>query len=120
MTMADQEPTELTILLRIVEVLGRRLVNDHQSAPENVTAGHSSNVVNNFIASSPNLAFTRSGEAIIMGDKYTTGQAGAVGPHSSARDMSFNQIWNQVEATIDLPVLANEVEQVRSEMRKAA
>ena len=118
--MADQEPTELTILLRIVEVLERRMQREPQSGPENATAGYTPNVVNNFIASSPNIAFAQSGKAVIMGDKYTTGQAGAVGPHSSAHDISFNQVWNQVESTIDLPALADELEQVRIEMRRVA
>ena len=56
----------------------------------------------------------------MMRDKYTTGQAGAVGPHSSAHDISFNQVWNQVESTIDLPTLADELERVRIEMRRVA
>jgi hypothetical protein len=120
MIMADQELTELTILLRIVEVLERRMQREHQSAPENIVPGYTANVINNFIASSPNLAFARSGEAVIMGDQYTTGQAGAVGPHSSAHNMSFNQVWNQVESAIDLPALADELEQVRIEMRRIA
>jgi hypothetical protein len=55
-----------------------------------------------------------------MGDKYTTGQAGAVGPYSSAHDISFSQVWNQVESTIDLPSLAQQLEQVRIEMRRIA
>jgi hypothetical protein len=33
----------------------------------------------------------------IMGDKYVVSQAGAVGPEAHAHDMTFNQIWNQVE-----------------------
>ena len=118
--MPDQEPTELAILLKIVEVLERRMLRENQSVPEDAAAGYIANVVNNFIASSPNLAFTGSGEAIMMRDKYTTGQAGAVGPHSSAHDISFNQVWNQVESTIDLPTLADELERVRIEMRRVA
>ena len=118
--MANQGPSELTILLRIVEVLEHRMLREERLQPEDALAGHIANVVNNFIASSPNVAFTRPGEAVIMGDKYTTGQAGAVGPHSSAHDMSFNQVWNQVESTIELPALAHQLEQVRIEMRRVA
>jgi len=59
-------------------------------------------------------------QEIIMGDKYVTGQAGAVGPNSHAHDMTFSQIWNQVEGTIDLPRLANELGLLRQEMKKEA
>ena len=32
-------------------------------------------------------------EKIVMGDQYTAGQAGAMGPNSKASNMSFQQIW---------------------------
>jgi hypothetical protein len=57
---------------------------------------------------------------IIMGDMYSTGQAGAVGPGAHARDMTFNQIWNQVEGEIDLPRLSEQLALLRQEMNKAA
>jgi hypothetical protein len=57
---------------------------------------------------------------MIMRDKYTVGQAGAVGPNSQAHDMSFNQIWNQIQPSIDLPRLAVELSRLRQEMKKEA
>jgi hypothetical protein len=76
--------------------------------------------MNNFIAPSASVEFTGSGEVINMRDRYTTGQAGAVGPNASAQNMTFNQIWSQVESAIDLPVLAQQLGAVRLEMKKAA
>lgn len=59
-------------------------------------------------------------QEIIMGDKYTVGQAGAVGPNSHAHDITFNQIWNQIEGNIDLPRLADELGLLRQAMKKVA
>jgi len=55
-----------------------------------------------------------------MGDKYNVGQAGAVGPNAHAHDMTFNQIWNQLQGSIDLAQLATELSALRQEMKKEA
>lgn len=57
---------------------------------------------------------------LTMGDKYTTGQAGAVGPGSSSTGNTFNQIWQQYSESIDLPTLAAELRQLRNSMRAEA
>lgn len=56
----------------------------------------------------------------VMGDKYTVGQAGAVGPGSHAHDMAFNQIWKQTGDAIDLSVLASELPELRSKLKEEA
>ena len=56
----------------------------------------------------------------IMGDNYKAGQVGAMGPNSHAHDMTFNQIWNDIQGNIDLPQLANELSKLRLEMKKEA
>ena len=118
--MTDQEPTELMILLKIVEVVGSKMLRDGKTASDEVAVGHIANVVNNFIASSPNLAFAGPGEGVIMGDSYATGPAAAVGRNAIANEVSFVQIWNQVCSAIDLPDLSEQLGQVRSAMRKIA
>jgi hypothetical protein len=56
-----------------------------------------------------------------MGDKYEIkGQVGAVGPGAHAHDMSFNQLWQKASSEIDLIKLAEELEQLRLELRKEA
>ncbi len=55
-----------------------------------------------------------------MGDNYTVGQAGAVGPNSSAQNISFSQVWNQSAGNIDLPALASELQKLRMTMLEAA
>lgn len=58
---------------------------------------------------------------VVMGDKYSvSGQAGAVGPQAHAHDMTFNQIWNQLEKTVDLAELAQELRQLREALQKEA
>ena len=58
-------------------------------------------------------------EGIIMskGDTtYNVGQAGAVGPHAHAHDMSFQQI----QGDLDLPELAEELGRLRQAMKDGA
>ena len=55
-----------------------------------------------------------------MGDVYNVGQAGAVGPNSSAHDINFNQIWLQQSGNVDLPKLASELAALRMAMKQEA
>jgi hypothetical protein len=58
---------------------------------------------------------------VIMGDKYdVSGQAGAVGPHAHAHDMTFTQVWNQLAAKLDLAQLANELQRLREALEREA
>jgi internalin A len=54
-----------------------------------------------------------------MGDIHV-GQAGAVGSGAHAHDITFNQIWNQIKESVDLPKLAAELTTLREEMKKEA
>jgi hypothetical protein len=52
-----------------------------------------------------------------MGDTYNvSGQAGAVGQNAHAHNMTFNQIVNHFEKSIDLPALAKQLTELREEM----
>jgi hypothetical protein len=55
-----------------------------------------------------------------FGDKYTAGQAGAMGPQAHAHDLSLHQISAQQLGQIDMRVLATELKSLRREMRQAA
>lgn len=55
-----------------------------------------------------------------MGDNYTVGQAGAVGPSSRAENISFSQVWNQLQQSVNLPQLADELSQLRRAMKQEA
>ena len=58
---------------------------------------------------------------VIMGDQYNvSGQAGAVGPQAHAHDITFTQTWSQIENSVDLPKLAEELRQLREVMEKSA
>jgi hypothetical protein len=58
---------------------------------------------------------------VIMGDKYNiSGQTGAVGPGAHAHDLTFNQIWNQVENRVDLAQLANELQKLHEALEREA
>jgi hypothetical protein len=54
-----------------------------------------------------------------MGNTYNvSGQAGAVGDNASASNMTFNQIVNHFEKSIDMPALARQLGELRLEMAK--
>ncbi|HET7552698.1 MAG TPA: hypothetical protein VFK04_15505 [Gemmatimonadaceae bacterium] len=57
---------------------------------------------------------------VVMRDKYTTSQAGAVGPGSHAHDMSFAQVWHQAGGQIDISKLSEELSELRSALKNAA
>jgi hypothetical protein len=54
---------------------------------------------------------------LVMGDQYTVGQAGAVGPGSTAQNMSFIQTWNQVSGGHDSHELADELARLLHHLR---
>ena len=55
-----------------------------------------------------------------MRDVYSAGQAGAMGPGAQANQMTFQQIWNQVQGTLNLPALAGELETLQKALRAEA
>ena len=56
-----------------------------------------------------------------MGDTYyVSGQIGAIGPYSTAKDISFSQVWENSANEINLDVLAEELSKLRVQLRKDA
>jgi hypothetical protein len=55
-----------------------------------------------------------------MGDNYTVGQAGAVGPQAHAENIHFQQIWHQKAADLDTAKLAEELSTLRAHLRQSA
>ncbi len=56
-----------------------------------------------------------------MGDKYDiSGQVGAVGPRAHAHDLTFTQIWNQVENKLDLTALAKDLQRLHEVLERDA
>jgi hypothetical protein len=68
-----------------------------------------------------NVSVTESRSGGIMGDQYNVhGQAGAVGANAYAHDMTFNQVWNQLESRLDLAKLADDLGRLREAMEREA
>jgi len=117
----QQEPNAYAVLMRVVDVVGE--INHSRDLDRRAHA----DLINiiNVIGAGGNLGSVL-GDAVIeiqetvMGDSYTTGQAGAVGPFSSSANNTFHQIWSQNSAAIDLDALAAELTTVRAEMRRLA
>lgn len=55
-----------------------------------------------------------------MGDNYSAGQAGAMGPGAQASNMTFQQIWNQTRDSLDLQTLARELGRLNDALRSEA
>lgn len=62
------------------------------------------------------------GGVSVSGDTYqiSGGQVGAAGSHAHAHDMTFTQIGSQIEKTVDLLQLADELSKLRQAMKKDA
>ena len=63
---------------------------------------------------------TAEGGIGMTGDRYEVGQAGAVGPHSTAHDIQFTQVWNRLSADTNLSALADDLGKLRTAMRERA
>jgi hypothetical protein len=59
-------------------------------------------------------------EELHMGDNYSAGQAGAMGPGAKACDMMFEQNWNQALGPMNLAQLAGELGRLHLELRSEA
>jgi hypothetical protein len=55
-----------------------------------------------------------------MGDTYSAGQAGAIGPGATASQIAFQQVWNQLQGSTKVEELATELSALRTAMRSAA
>ncbi len=52
--------------------------------------------------------------------KFKGGQIGAVGDGAKAEGNTFNQLWDQSQSSIDLPVLAKELHKLQEQMKSEA
>lgn len=58
---------------------------------------------------------------VVMGDKYNvSGQTGVVGPNAHAHDLTFNQVWNQLENKLDFTQLAKELQLLHEALEREA
>ena len=100
----------------------RNVKGTTQSSLKEATIGYDERIQELEILRTPNL--NKPPQIIvkeqIMGDQYKVNQAGAVGPQAHAHDMTFNQIGTQLEKSVDLLGLANELSILRKAMMKEA
>jgi hypothetical protein len=55
-----------------------------------------------------------------MGDTYSAGQAGAIGPGATASQLTFQQVWAQLQGSTSVEELAKQLGALRMAMRSAA
>src|SRR5215475_259035 len=68
----------------------------------------------------PGMILKSHDDRYTIGDCYTVGQAGAVGPGAHAHDLTFNQLWSQSVQFIDLQALATELSILQPHLRQEA
>ncbi|MDX8353239.1 hypothetical protein [Cognatiyoonia sp. IB215182] len=59
-------------------------------------------------------------EEFQMGDRYSAGQVGAMGPGATASQISFQQVWIQNQENINLQALEEELGALRAKMKNEA
>jgi hypothetical protein len=125
-TSGDSEPTKWIVLMKLIEAYVHTLRDTHPGE-DNAEQVQIVNITNRLLGlgssatsyiEGPNIL--RNEGDITMGDIYTAGQAAAFGPHAQAHDVTFNQVWNQMGATIDLPQLENELGVLRQALKEQA
>jgi hypothetical protein len=96
----------------ILEKLGGHLYPDYFK--QNI--GTCKDIYINIVQNNPNLM------EIAMRDKYDIkGSAvGAVGPHSHAHDINFQQIWDEASSSIELEKLSEELSKLSSALKEKA
>ena len=119
------DPGPMSVLLKVVEVVELQLRNATPAgADSRDDRGRAIQIINRIGPGSYIGALIQetgnddSSGGILVGDKYTVGQAGAVGPHASAHDISFTQVWNQAGGDINLPALKGELTSLRAAMKE--
>lgn len=89
---------------------------------ENIGTDVLAEVVGNIVTGKKIHAGTKIflGRYIIMGDQYNVKQAGAVGPHAHAENVTLNQVVFESSQQQDADTLKLQLELVRMEMAKSA
>ncbi|WP_154675545.1 hypothetical protein [Parafrankia elaeagni] len=117
--MANEEPNKLTVLLKFLEVFELTVLNeqDGQSlvGTTRIINSQIQSLIQNVEKFDGNIR-----EEVFMGDNYTIGQAGAVGPNSHAHDINFSQLWSQKSSEIDLLSLKEDLAILKSAMAQQA
>lgn len=113
-----QHPSEMSVLFKIVEVVEvslRNRENDYRASPAD--REQAVKIINR-IGPGSYIGSIFYGSENTVGDSYTTGQAGTVGPKSRATNMTFNQVWQQAADKFDLNELKLELAQLRKAMKE--
>jgi len=117
---SEEGPNEFTVIMKVLEIMDRSLqkassreINQEQRAQFVQIVGR----ISNSTFEGP-LAASAQGD--VVGDRYTVGQAGAVGPNSRAENIQFQQIWLQNSSDLDISQLADELKALRGHLRQSA
>lgn len=126
-TAGGQEPNRWHAFMKLVEAYELTLQDDSPRDANDAERAQIVNINNRLLGYGASVtsyiespsAIRNEGE-LKMGDTYIAGQAAAFGPGAQAHNVTFNQVWNQISATIDLPQLENELGVLRQALKSRA
>ena len=117
---SEEGPNEFAIIMKVLDIVDKSLQNSssrEMNQQQRTQIVQYVGTISNSVLGGP-LAASIQGD--IVGDKYTVGQAGAVGPNARAENIQFQQIWLQSSSDLDIGQLADELKLLRGHLRQLA
>jgi hypothetical protein len=116
---SEEEPNEFTVIMKALEIVDKSL-NSNKREMNQQQRTQFVQIVGSISDSTFGGLLAAPIQGDVMGDSYTVGQAGAVGPNARAENIQFQQIWQQSSSDLDIGQLAEELKVLRGHLRQQA
>jgi hypothetical protein len=117
---SEERPNEFTVIMKVLEIVDKSLQNSRKREMNQEQRVQIMQFMGSITESSIGNSLSAEIQGGVMGDKYTVGQAGAVGPHAKAQNSQFQQVWQQSSSELDVAQLADELKLLRLHLRQVA
>ena len=117
---SEEGANEFTVIMKVLEIVDRSLQNSSSREMNQDQRAQFVQIVGKISNSTFVGPLAVSAQGDVMGDKYTVGQAGAVGPNAKAENIQFQQIWQQSSSDLDIAQLVDELKLLRGHLRQSA
>jgi hypothetical protein len=117
---SEEGPNEFTVIMKVLEIVDKSLQNSSKREMNQQQRVQIMQFMGSINEASFENSLSTEIQGDVMGDKYTVGQGGAVGPHAKAENIHFQQVWQQSSSELDVAQLAGELKLLRSHLRQVA
>jgi hypothetical protein len=117
---SEEKPNEFTVLMKVLEIVDKSLQNSSKREIDQQQRVQIIQFMGSITESSFENSLSSEVQGDVVGDKYTVGQSGAVGPHAKAENIQFQQVWHQGLSGLDVAQLADELKLLRAHLRQVA